>query len=130
MPPRPLGGHIKLSKMCTKATRSKNTIEKISKNASGFIYYVSSTGVTGSRENLSEKNFQNIKIIKNISKIPILIGFGISSKKHIKQIKPWANGVIVASELINRINSILKNKGYNKEKLNNLINDFVQELKN
>tara|TARA_Y100001936_G_scaffold211855_1_gene219573 strand:+ start:113 stop:913 length:801 start_codon:yes stop_codon:yes gene_type:complete len=110
-------------------TSSKNTIEKISKNASGFIYYVSSTGVTGSRENLSEKNFQNIKIIKNISKIPILIGFGISSKKHVKQIKPWANGVIVASELINRINSMLKNKEYNKEKISKLINEFVQELK-
>jgi tryptophan synthase alpha chain len=110
-------------------TSSDETISKISKNAKGFIYYVSSTGVTGSRETISDKNFDNINKIKKISKIPILIGFGISTKDHIKQIKPWANGVIIASALINEINSVFEDNEYSEEKLNNYINNFVNNLR-
>ena len=110
-------------------TSSDKTISEISKNAKGFIYYVSSTGVTGSRETLSDKNFENINKIKKISKIPILIGFGISNKDHINQIKPWANGVIIASALINGINSLFKDNEYSTEKLNNYINNFVNNLR-
>ena len=110
-------------------TSSDKTISEISKNAKGFIYYVSSTGVTGSRETLSDKNFENINKIKELSKIPILIGFGISNKEHINQIKPWANGVIIASALINGINSVFKDNEYSTEKLNNYINNFVNKLR-
>ena len=110
-------------------TSSDKTISEISKNAKGFIYYVSSTGVTGSRETLSDKNFENINKIKKISKIPILIGFGISNKDHINQIKPWANGVIIASALINGMNSLFKDNEYSTEKLNNYINNFVNNLR-
>ena len=110
-------------------TSSDKTISEISKNAKGFIYYVSSTGVTGSRETLSDKNFENINKIKELSKIPILIGFGISNKEHINQIKPWANGVIIASALINGINSVFKDNEYSTEKLNNYINNFVNNLR-
>ena len=49
-------------------TSSDKTISEISKNAKGFIYYVSSTGVTGSRETLSDKNFENINKIKKYLK--------------------------------------------------------------
>jgi tryptophan synthase alpha chain len=108
-------------------TSSPNTINEISQNAKGFIYYVSSTGVTGSRETLSEENFKNINEIRKYTEIPILIGFGISSKRHLDIIKPWANGAIVASALINQINDHLAD--YNVENVENTINNFVNELR-
>jgi tryptophan synthase alpha chain len=108
-------------------TSSPNTINEISQNAKGFIYYVSSTGVTGSRETLSEENFKNINEIRKYTAIPILIGFGISSKRHLDIIKPWANGAIVASALINQINDQLAD--YNVENVENTINNFVNELR-
>ncbi len=108
-------------------TSSPKTINKISQNAKGFIYYVSSTGVTGSRETLSEENFKNINEIRKYTEIPILIGFGISSKKHLDIIKPWANGAIVASALINQINDLLTD--YNVKNVENTINNFVNELR-
>ncbi len=110
-------------------TSSDKTISEISKNAKGFIYYVSSTGVTGSRDTISDKNFENINKIKKLTKIPILIGFGISTKDHINQIKPWANGVIIASALINEINSLFEDNVYSTEKLNNYINKFINNLR-
>ena len=108
-------------------TSSPKTINEISQNAKGFIYYVSSTGVTGSRETLSEENFKNINEIRKYTEIPILIGFGISSKKHLDIIKPWANGAIVASALINQINELLPD--YNAKNVENTINNFVNELR-
>lgn len=108
-------------------TSSPKTINEISQNAKGFIYYVSSTGVTGSRETLSEENFKNINEIRKYTEIPILIGFGISSKKHLDIIKPWANGAIVASALINQINDLLTD--YNVKNVENTINNFVNELR-
>jgi tryptophan synthase alpha chain len=108
-------------------TSSPKTINEISQNAKGFIYYVSSTGVTGSRETLSEENFKNINEIRKYTEIPILIGFGISSKRHLDIIKPWANGAIVASALINQINDQLPD--YNVENVENTINNFVNELR-
>ena len=108
-------------------TSSPKTINEISQNAKGFIYYVSSTGVTGSRETLSEENFKNINEIRKYTEIPILIGFGISSKRHLDIIKPWANGAIVASALINQINDQLAD--YNVENVENTINNFVNELR-
>ena len=108
-------------------TSSTKTINEISQNAKGFIYYVSSTGVTGSRETLSEENFKNINEIRKYTEIPILIGFGISSKKHLDIIKPWANGAIVASALINKINDLLTD--YNVKNVENTINNFVNELR-
>ena len=110
-------------------TSSDKTISEISKNAKGFIYYVSSTGVTGSRDTISDKNFENINKIKKLTKIPILIGFGISTKDHINQIKPWANGVIIASALINEINSLFEDNVYSTEKLNKYINKFINNLR-
>ena len=50
-------------------TSSPKTINEISQNAKGFIYYVSSTGVTGSRETLSEENFKNINEIRKYTEI-------------------------------------------------------------
>ncbi|OGX23426.1 MAG: tryptophan synthase subunit alpha [Omnitrophica WOR_2 bacterium RIFCSPHIGHO2_02_FULL_45_21] len=81
-------------------TSSIKRLKYISKVSSGFIYYVSLTGVTGARENLSADLRQNILKIKKYTQKPLCVGFGISCAKHIAQIFKIADGAIVGSAVI------------------------------
>jgi len=81
-------------------TTQKKRLKKILKQAQGFVYLVSVTGVTGSRESMQTKTLERINQIKKHSKIPILVGFGISKPQHAKAvIEAGANGVIIGSAI-------------------------------
>lgn len=81
----------------TDAKRLKN-IEKI---GSGFLYVVAAMGVTGVRKNLEKKIFELVHRFKKQSHLPLLVGFGISNKKHIKSLaSAGADGAIVGSLLV------------------------------
>ena len=64
---------IKLISPMTDSNRAKRLLH----NSKGFIYYISSTGITGSNKLNHKEINQNIKIIKKHSSIPVLVGFGI-----------------------------------------------------
>jgi tryptophan synthase alpha chain len=68
--------------------------------ASGFIYYVSVTGVTGARESLAQMIDKNVTAIRRYTNLPIGVGFGISKPEHIRSIIPWVDAVIVGSAII------------------------------
>tara|TARA_Y100000590_G_scaffold469346_1_gene656398 strand:- start:10643 stop:11431 length:789 start_codon:yes stop_codon:yes gene_type:complete len=84
-------------------TSSDARIKDVCKNAKGFIYCVSLTGVTGARSKSSKNLPQLIEKIRNHTNLPILVGFGISKKEHIDQIYKYADGVIIGSALLNAI---------------------------
>ncbi len=84
-------------------TSSKERIKLISKVSSGFIYYVSLTGVTGTRSAISADIVKNIRLIKKYTKKPICVGFGISKSEHVKKISRVADGVIVGSAIVKQI---------------------------
>jgi tryptophan synthase alpha chain len=84
-------------------TTVKPRIKYISNIAKGFIYYVSLTGVTGPRQNLSKDLIDNLKAIKKITRKPVCVGFGISSPVQVKQIFRVADGVIVGSAIVKKI---------------------------
>jgi len=87
--------------MLVSPTSDEKRIEKLAKASSGFVYLVSSTGVTGVRENFSSGLENIIKKIKNITKIPVAVGFGVSEKKHIQDLKKIkADAVIIGSAII------------------------------
>lgn len=87
------------------APTSKDRVEMIAKEAQGFIYLVSSMGVTGTRNNDSfASNLDEIiKHIRSVTKTPIAIGFGINHPQQVKQFKQYADGVIVGSAIVNII---------------------------
>lgn len=91
-------------------TSGINRVKLVDKVASGFIYYVSLTGVTGARSNLSKDIKKHISQIKEYSKKPVCVGFGISQPKHVKQINKFADGVIVGSAVIKIIEKNIRNK--------------------
>ena len=119
--------NVYLINMLTPAT-SKAKIKEVTKNSKGFIYYVSSTGVTGSRDKLSSKNLEIIDIIKQTSSIPVLVGFGVSTNEHIKIIDKYADGAIIASALINKLTPIIENKNKNDD-IKSIINNFINNLR-
>lgn len=106
-------------------TTDTKRIKLVSRVSKGFIYYVSLTGVTGPRKDLSRDLVNNIKIIKRYASKPVCVGFGVSHPFQVRQIYKIADGAIVGSAVIEKIKENL----YNKD-LIRVLGRFVAGLKN
>jgi len=84
-------------------TTDASRIKHIARNAKGFIYYVSVTGVTGARNKLAKGIFGRLGYLKKSTKVPICVGFGISTRKQFKTITSLSDGAIIGSAIINKI---------------------------
>ena len=82
------------------APTSSNRIGMIAKEAEGFIYLVSSLGVTGVRNEINTDLQSIVSIIREHTDIPVAIGFGISKPEQAKAMSAFADGVIVGSAII------------------------------
>jgi tryptophan synthase alpha chain len=99
-------------------TSDENRIKTIAANASGFLYLVSILGITGTKSANLEELENHLQKIKNISNLPVAVGFGIKSKEQIKEIENiGADAVVVGSALVKVIEENLGDK--------NLITDLV-----
>ena len=103
-------------------------IKLITKNATGFIYYVSLTGVTGIRSKLDKDIKRQLTIIKNNTHLPIGVGFGISSPKHAQSVSKWADAVVVGSALIQRIEQHMANRAQMIQDVTGLISAMRQSM--
>ncbi|MDF2567461.1 MAG: trpA [Oscillospiraceae bacterium] len=104
------------------APTSKDRIQMIAQNSHGFLYCVSSTGVTGTRASFSTDFDEFFGEIKKYSKIPYAVGFGISGPDQARVIKEYCDGVIVGSAIV----QIVGEHGKNATKY---VGDFVKSLK-
>jgi tryptophan synthase alpha chain len=84
-------------------TTSPERLQAIARAASGFIYCVSLTGVTGARTDLAEGLEDMLGAIRAVTTTPLVVGFGISRPEHVAWLRGRADGAIVASALIDRI---------------------------
>lgn len=84
---------------------SENTVNHACKIGQGFIYCVSVLGVTGTREKLSKNLNSKVNQVKKSSKIPVAVGFGISKKDHIKELKRYADAAVIGSAIIDVISN-------------------------
>lgn len=82
------------------APTSKQRIATIASSATGFIYTVSSLGVTGVRSEIKTDLESIVKIIKENSDTPVAIGFGINTPEQAKNFAKYADGVIVGSAIV------------------------------
>ena len=111
---------------------SEERIKKIVKKASGFLYLVAVTGVTGVKKGMKTSTFDLIKRVRKHTDLPLLVGFGISKPEHVELlIKNNADGVIIGSA-IGKIYEryIVNNKITNKEVCLNEIGEYVKNIKN
>lgn len=87
--------------LLTTPTTPIDRMKAIVEASEGFVYLVSSIGVTGARADVSERVRQLLKEIKEASDKPVAVGFGISKAEHVKQVAGWgADGVIVGSAIV------------------------------
>jgi len=82
------------------APTSEERIKEIAKNATGFIYLVSSMGVTGIRSEITTDLSSITAAIKSVTSIPVAIGFGIHTPSQAKEMARIADGVIVGSAIV------------------------------
>jgi tryptophan synthase alpha chain len=76
---------------------------RIAAQTTGFIYYVSVTGITGERTELPPELIDNVAWLRGQTPLPICIGFGISRPEHVRMLAPVADGLIVGSAIVRRI---------------------------
>lgn len=82
------------------APTSGERIQMIAKEATGYIYVVSSLGVTGVRSEITTDVEKIVKNIKSVTDVPVAIGFGISTPKQVRKYSAMADGVIVGSAIV------------------------------
>lgn len=104
-------------------TTTRARMKNVAKHSSGFIYYVSLTGVTGERNKLDTTINTNLTVAKKITKKPVCVGFGISNAAQAKKALRNADGVIVGSAIVK---SIYRNKG--KPQLVRNVSRFVSQM--
>jgi tryptophan synthase alpha chain len=87
-------------------TTTEARLRDLTARASGFVYCVSLRGVTGARSSLASDLPEYIARVRSHTALPLAIGFGISTPEHVRQASALADGVVVASALINYIDSL------------------------
>lgn len=82
------------------APTSHNRVAMIAREAEGFLYIVSSLGVTGTREEIRTDLASIVEVVRQNTQIPCAIGFGISTPEQARQMAGFSDGVIVGSAII------------------------------
>ena len=85
------------------APTSENRISMIAREAEGFIYIVSSLGVTGTRNEIRTDLSSIVKVVRENTKVPCAIGFGISTPEQAKKMADISDGAIVGSAIVKLI---------------------------
>ncbi len=84
-------------------TTTPERLRTIARETRGFLYYVSLTGVTGAREKMAQDLEVGVRRAREVSSLPVCVGFGISTPEHAAAIAHFADGVVVGSALVERI---------------------------
>ena len=116
---------IDLIRLITPTTTAKR-LKIITKHASGFLYYVTITGITGQKSADMKELRSSIKNIRDYSNLPIVAGFGINNKIQVNAVCKIADGAVVGSSII----KIIEENLGQKEKMLNLIGNFIKDIKN
>lgn len=93
------------------APTSESRIRQIAENTNGFLYVVSSMGVTGMRSEINTDLKRIIAAAREAAEIPVAVGFGISTPEQAKEIGMTADGIIVGSAIVNIIEKYGDNAG-------------------
>ncbi len=86
-------------------TTEDSRLAMLAKRARGFLYFVSLTGVTGARAELAAGIAESVARVRAVSDIPVCVGFGVSTPEHAAEIGAFADGVVVGSAIVDRIES-------------------------
>ena len=104
-------------------TSDDGRIAKVVKHGRGFLYYVSVTGVTGARKDISATLAEELKKIRNATAMPLVVGFGISDATQAGTVAALGDGVVVGSALVKLFEE------FRGMELKEKVREFVSSLK-
>jgi tryptophan synthase alpha chain len=104
-------------------TTSFRNMKRIARCSRGFIYYISVTGITGPRDLQFSAITGHIKSIKKITRTPVCVGFGIHTRRQVKAISAFSDGVIVGSSIVNFIE-----KNHHKKQFLKYLKAYISSL--
>jgi tryptophan synthase alpha chain len=116
--------NISLIQLVTPTTPRDRAI-RIAGTSTGFLYYVSVTGITGERTALPSELVDNVGWLRTQTDLPICIGFGISQPEHVRLLAPVADGLIVGSAIVRRIATAAEKP---RDQVLREVGDYVAEL--
>jgi tryptophan synthase alpha chain len=93
---------FKLIQLVTPTTPPERA-KQIAATSTGFLYCVSVIGITGERSQLPPQLMEQLAWLRTQTDLPLCVGFGISTPEHVKTLKPAADGVIVGSHFVRRL---------------------------
>jgi tryptophan synthase alpha chain len=106
-------------------TTSRERRTEIGRLSSGFIYYLSVAGITGERNELPRELADGVRDMKSLSDRPVCVGFGISTAAHMKQLSGVADGAIVGSAVVRRVQ---KNLSGGTQTIVDAVGGYCREL--
>jgi len=101
---------INFIRLATPTTDDKR-LPKVLQNTSGFVYYVSMTGITGSALADTAKVAAAVKRIKGHTELPVCVGFGVKTAEQARTIGASADGVVVGTAIVNAVANVLGPRG-------------------
>ncbi|HEX2253211.1 MAG TPA: tryptophan synthase subunit alpha [Thermoanaerobaculia bacterium] len=104
-------------------TSSKERMDRVGEASRGFVYYVSRTGVTGERAAVPPELAREVKRVRRRVKLPVAVGFGISTPEQVAEVGRVADGVVVGSALVRLVEEHAGDPG-----LPQLLENRVREL--
>jgi tryptophan synthase alpha chain len=99
------GADFKLILLVTPTT-PRERAQRIARLSTGFLYCVSVVGITGERQALPPELIAQLKWLRTQTELPLCVGFGISQPEHVRTLRDHADGVIVGSALVKRLEQI------------------------
>ncbi len=105
-------------------TTSTDRMKKIAAHATGFLYYISITGVTGTAKPQVQEVKKDVERIRKVTQLPLAIGFGISTPEQAKEIAPYADGIVVGSAIVKMIE-----ENSNRDDLVAVVSQYAREMK-
>ncbi|MEO1205312.1 MAG: tryptophan synthase subunit alpha [Pseudomonadota bacterium] len=109
-------------------TTDNERLPAVLANTSGFVYYVSITGITGAAAPVVSDVHAQVQRIKAATELPVCVGFGVRTGEQAKAISRGADGVVVGSALVNAIEQSLDDAGTSTSQTVPAVLDLVKEL--
>jgi len=104
-------------------TSSDNRLRQVVKASTGFVYAVSRTGVTGVRQELTDDARRLVKRVRKFTKLPVAVGFGISTPEQFMEVGRFADAAVVGSAIVNTIE---RNPGKEPESVSQFITELLR----
>ncbi len=109
-------------------TTPRDRALRIAEQSTGFLYFVSVTGITGERSELPPNLIERVGWLRERTKLPICIGFGISKPEHVRLLAPVSDGLIVGSALVRCMEAADSSEEDAMQKIDELVSGLIHAI--